>query len=280
MSAEQQETIELDPECVAAMQSADASLQLIDVREPYEREAGHIADTRHLELVRLSGEAATIERERPVVFYCRVGSRSLMAAQAFRAAGYEAYSMAGGLRRWAQEGQPALTRGRHRGRSLVEEAQMEASSEYPQVKTGEGYAVANLEDLGDGPGFRKVRKGLGVTAFGVNAIVMPPGIESGAHFHDEQEELYFVHRGAIEMEFGDGAVHELQRGRHRACRREHDPARPQRRRRRRGLSAAPAARTATSAATAACPRARSSAFARCTTSGRPGRLSVGGGGEE
>ena len=89
---------------------------------------------------------------------------------------------------------------------------MEASSEYPQVKSGEGYAVAHLEDLGDGPGFRKVRKGLGVTAFGVNAIVMPPGIESGAHFHDEQEELYFVHSGAIEMEFGDGAVHKLEAG--------------------------------------------------------------------
>ncbi|HEY4996619.1 MAG TPA: cupin domain-containing protein [Solirubrobacteraceae bacterium] len=89
---------------------------------------------------------------------------------------------------------------------------MEASSDYPQVKSGEGYAVANLDDLGDGPGFRKVRKGLGVTAFGVNAIVMPPGIESGSHFHDEQEELYFVHRGAIEMEFGDGSVHKLEEG--------------------------------------------------------------------
>ncbi|MBA3808784.1 MAG: cupin domain-containing protein [Solirubrobacterales bacterium] len=89
---------------------------------------------------------------------------------------------------------------------------MEASSEYPKVESGEGYAVANLADLGDGPGFRKVRKGLGVSAFGVNAIVMPPGIESGAHFHDEQEELYFVHRGAIEMEFGDGSVHKLGEG--------------------------------------------------------------------
>jgi mannose-6-phosphate isomerase-like protein (cupin superfamily) len=89
---------------------------------------------------------------------------------------------------------------------------MEASSEYPQVVRGEGYAVAHLEDLGEGPGFRKVRKGLDVTAFGVNAIVMPPGIESGAHFHDEQQELYFVHRGAIEMEFGDGSVHRLGEG--------------------------------------------------------------------
>jgi len=89
---------------------------------------------------------------------------------------------------------------------------MQASTDYPKVTVGEGYAVGNLEDLGDGPGFRKVRKGLGVTAFGVNAIVLPPGIETGAHYHDEQEELYFVHRGAIEMEFGDGSVAQLAEG--------------------------------------------------------------------
>ncbi len=51
-----------------------------------------------------------------------------------------------------------------------------------------------------------------MTAFGVNAIVMPPGIETGFHYHDEQEELYFVHRGTIEMEFGDGSVQRLQEG--------------------------------------------------------------------
>jgi quercetin dioxygenase-like cupin family protein len=89
---------------------------------------------------------------------------------------------------------------------------MEASGEYPGVRRGEGYAVAHIDDLGEGPGFRKVRKGLGVTAFGVNAIVLPPGIETGAHYHDVQEELYFVHRGAIEMEFGDGSVHQLGEG--------------------------------------------------------------------
>jgi mannose-6-phosphate isomerase-like protein (cupin superfamily) len=88
---------------------------------------------------------------------------------------------------------------------------MEAS-EYPKVTSGEGYAVGDLEALGEGYGFRKVRKGLGVTAFGVNAIVMPPGYETGSHFHDEQEELYFVHRGAIEMVFGDGSTHRLDEG--------------------------------------------------------------------
>jgi quercetin dioxygenase-like cupin family protein len=89
---------------------------------------------------------------------------------------------------------------------------MEASTDYPGVTEGEGYALGHLDDLGDGPGFRKVRKGLGVTAFGVNAIVLPAGIETGFHFHDAQEELYFVHRGTIEIEFGDGVVHELREG--------------------------------------------------------------------
>ena len=89
---------------------------------------------------------------------------------------------------------------------------MEASSDYPAVSIGDGWAVAHLEDLGDGPGFRKVRKGLGVTAFGVNAIVLPAGVETGFHYHDAQEELYFVHRGEIEMEFGDGSVRRLREG--------------------------------------------------------------------
>jgi quercetin dioxygenase-like cupin family protein len=77
---------------------------------------------------------------------------------------------------------------------------------------GEGYAVASLDDLGVGPGFRKIRKALGVTAFGVNAIVLPPGYETGRHYHDEQEELYFVHRGRLEMRFGDGKTYELGPG--------------------------------------------------------------------
>ncbi len=81
-------------------------LQVIDVREPYEREAGHIAETRHIELTKLSEQAASLDPERPVVFYCRVGSRSLMAAQALRASGFEAYSLDGGLVRWAAEQRP------------------------------------------------------------------------------------------------------------------------------------------------------------------------------
>jgi mannose-6-phosphate isomerase-like protein (cupin superfamily) len=80
------------------------------------------------------------------------------------------------------------------------------------AEEGEGYAVADVESLGEGPGFRKIRRELGVTAFGVNAIEIPPGYETGAHYHDEQEELYFVHRGRIEMTFGDGETYELGPG--------------------------------------------------------------------
>jgi len=80
------------------------------------------------------------------------------------------------------------------------------------VVKGDGYAVAALDDLGEGYGFRKIRKGLGVTAFGANAIVLPPGYETGSHLHEEQEELYFVHAGRVAFEFGDGSTHELEAG--------------------------------------------------------------------
>ena len=85
---------------------ADGSALVVDVREAYERDAGHIAGSRHITLGALSSEAESLDRERPVIFLCHVGSRSLMAAQAFRQAGFEAYSMAGGLERWEQEGRP------------------------------------------------------------------------------------------------------------------------------------------------------------------------------
>ena len=80
------------------------------------------------------------------------------------------------------------------------------------VTEGPGYAVAHLDELGEGPGFRKLRRALGVTAFGINAIVVPPGYAGRPHFHDVQEETYFVHRGRIAIEFGDGCSFELGPG--------------------------------------------------------------------
>ena len=84
---------------------------MIDVRESYERDAGYIEGTRHIEIERLASQADTIDRDRPVIFQCRLGSRSAMAAQAFRAAGYEAYSLAGGIPRWHDEGRPLSPEG-------------------------------------------------------------------------------------------------------------------------------------------------------------------------
>jgi mannose-6-phosphate isomerase-like protein (cupin superfamily) len=66
-----------------------------------------------------------------------------------------------------------------------------------------GYAFGSLDELGEGYGFRKIRAALGVTAFGVNAVVMPPGFEGFLHFHERQDELYFVHRGTARVEVGD-----------------------------------------------------------------------------
>jgi mannose-6-phosphate isomerase-like protein (cupin superfamily) len=74
-----------------------------------------------------------------------------------------------------------------------------------------GHKVATLDELGEGYGFRKVRKPLGVTAFGVNAIVLPPGWEGFFHYHDEQDELYFVHSGTARFE-ADDETHEVTAG--------------------------------------------------------------------
>jgi uncharacterized cupin superfamily protein len=77
---------------------------------------------------------------------------------------------------------------------------------------GDGYAIASLDELGEGYGFRKIRKLLGVTEFGVNAIVIPAGYPGRRHAHERQQELYFVHRGEVEVEFGDGSAHRLGPG--------------------------------------------------------------------
>ena len=84
----------------------NGEIELVDVREPYEFEAGRIAGARHLELGRLAARAGDLAGDLPIVFYCRIGVRSAMAADAFRRAGYDAYSLAGGLDAWARGGLP------------------------------------------------------------------------------------------------------------------------------------------------------------------------------
>ena len=95
---------DLSPASVAELLRDGA--QGVDVREQYERDAGHIADTVHIELDQLSARAQELDGERPIVFYCRSGSRSALAAQAFAAAGFEAHNLDGGLKAWVQEGLP------------------------------------------------------------------------------------------------------------------------------------------------------------------------------
>jgi rhodanese-related sulfurtransferase len=84
----------------------DAELQLVDVREPDEWEAGRIAGARHVPLAQLPVEVDGLDRDRPIVFYCRSGSRSAMATEAFRGAGFDAHNMAGGLLEWEAAGLP------------------------------------------------------------------------------------------------------------------------------------------------------------------------------
>jgi len=79
---------------------ARGGIQLVDVRQPHEHEAGRIAGGRLIELAQLAGQAETIDPEKPVVFYCRSGARSAIAAEAFRRAGYDAHNMVGGLLDW------------------------------------------------------------------------------------------------------------------------------------------------------------------------------------
>jgi mannose-6-phosphate isomerase-like protein (cupin superfamily) len=74
-----------------------------------------------------------------------------------------------------------------------------------------GYAKGSIDEMGEGPGFRRIRRELGVTAFGVNALIYPPGQEGFLHYHDEQDELYFVHRGRASFEV-DGDEFELGPG--------------------------------------------------------------------
>jgi rhodanese-related sulfurtransferase len=81
-------------------------IQLIDVRQPEEHEAGRIGGDRLIVLSDLAAEVDSIDRSTPVVFYCRSGSRSAMATEAFRGAGFDAHNMEGGLLEWAAVGLP------------------------------------------------------------------------------------------------------------------------------------------------------------------------------
>jgi rhodanese-related sulfurtransferase len=85
---------------------AGGSIQLIDVRQRHEHDAGRIAGTRLIELGALSQEAGSLDPSRPLVFYCRSGARSAMATEAFEQAGFDAHNMSGGMLAWVAAGLP------------------------------------------------------------------------------------------------------------------------------------------------------------------------------
>ena len=87
-----------------------------------------------------------------------------------------------------------------------------AEDEAHEVVSGDGYAVGNIDALGQGGGFRKIRQALGVQALGINAVVMPAEFAGRRHYHYEQEETYFIHRGSVRIDFGDGTSHVLDAG--------------------------------------------------------------------
>jgi mannose-6-phosphate isomerase-like protein (cupin superfamily) len=89
---------------------------------------------------------------------------------------------------------------------------LDMSEEVNETIEGDGYTISSLAALGDGPGFRKIRGPLGVTAFGINAIVLPENYGGPRHSHERQQETYFVHSGTIEIEFDDGTKHRLGPG--------------------------------------------------------------------
>lgn len=98
---------EYTPEQVAEL-LASSQVQLIDVRERHEYAVSRIAEGRHIELAELASRAAEIDRDTPVVFYCRSGARSAMATDAFLAAGFDAHNLAGGLLAWKGHGLPIV----------------------------------------------------------------------------------------------------------------------------------------------------------------------------
>jgi len=97
--------LEIDPADVRKL-AESGNAEVIDVRRDYEHEAGHIAGSRHIEMNDLTSNAGSIPKDHPVVFVCRGGSRSAMAAQAFSQAGFDAHNMTGGLSAWADQGLP------------------------------------------------------------------------------------------------------------------------------------------------------------------------------
>lgn len=87
-----------------AKRMVEAGAQLVDVRTDHEWEAGHIRGAVHIALPELASRVGEIDRDRPVIFYCRTDNRSEMAAAALAEAGYDTAKLAEGATGWEEEG--------------------------------------------------------------------------------------------------------------------------------------------------------------------------------
>jgi rhodanese-related sulfurtransferase len=96
----------LAPAEAAALLRDNGDWQVLDVRLEEERGEGRLAGDVHIELTELSARAGELDRECPVLVYCRSGSRSAMAVAALRTAGYEARNLRGGMLAWVEAGLP------------------------------------------------------------------------------------------------------------------------------------------------------------------------------
>ena len=90
-----------------AKELLDSGAQFIDIRESYEHEAGHIAGDRYAPLNDLPALASELDKDTPIVVYCRSGARSATPADALEASGWEAYSIEGGFVAWLEKDLPA-----------------------------------------------------------------------------------------------------------------------------------------------------------------------------
>jgi rhodanese-related sulfurtransferase len=102
--------LELDP-LEVQRRLADGSILLVDIREQYEWDDGHIDGARHIEIERLGWNSPTLPTDQPIVFTCRLGVRAKLAAHAFRRVGYEAYNLTGGMAAWNALGLPMVPDG-------------------------------------------------------------------------------------------------------------------------------------------------------------------------
>jgi rhodanese-related sulfurtransferase len=99
-------SLDLDP-AEARRRQAAGELDIVDIREQYEWDAGRAPGSRHIEIERVASRAPTLDRTRPVAFMCRGGVRAAMVARAYRSVGFDAYSVAGGFTAWHALGLPA-----------------------------------------------------------------------------------------------------------------------------------------------------------------------------